>query len=186
MNSAQLTALRNDIAANTATIGGVQINAMPNNPDANFAIAAWYSGVATPDFVVWQTSVSIDAIQDAIVYANMTPAAAPDGTQTWANRALQCQGKQFNLQNLLLGRATVNASKANIRAAFQDCLTALPSKADGTNQAAGWTSVQTAMQRLATRIEKLFATGTGSAASPATMAYEGFVSGSEVDAARAN
>jgi hypothetical protein len=64
----------------------------------------------------------------------------------------------------------------NWRNAFQDALTALPSKADGTNQAAGWAAVQTAMQRNATVAEKVLATGTGTAASPADIGWEGAVS----------
>lgn len=181
MTPAQQTTLVNFIAADPV------LSTYAHNSDGAFAVAAAMNLLASPDWMVWQTAVSIDAIQDAIVYANMTPAAAPDATQLWANRALQAQGKQFNLQNLLLGRSTVNASKANIRAAFQDCLTALPKKADGTNQAAGWTAVQTAMQRKATVFEKLFSTGTGSSASPATMTLEGAINYTEiVDAWNAN
>lgn len=182
LTSAQLAAVKADILASG------DLNANPNNADGNFAIAALYNQLASPDYFVWQTSVPVDAIADAIVFANMTPAQAPDGTQAWANRALQCQGKQFNLQNLLLGKSSINAAKANIRAAFQDCLTQLPSKSDGTNQAAGWVQVQLAMSRKATRVEKLLvnagAGGNGTQATPSTMGYEGAISYTDVEQAR--
>lgn len=193
LTAAQLTTWKTDIAANTNPIVGGPLDGIPinqlslTNGDHAFEIAKWYSLLASPAWIVWQTAVSIDVIQDAIIYANMTPAQAiPTSPQldvmVWLAKANACQGKQFNLQNLLLGKSAVNASKANIRAAFQDCLTGLPSKADGTNQAAGWTTVQTAMQRSASRIEKLLSTGVGDTNSPATMGYEGSVTYQDLQA----
>jgi hypothetical protein len=44
--------------------------------------------------------------------------------------------------------------------------------------------VHTHCKRAATRAEKLFSTGTGSTASPATMAFEGVVTYQDVSAAR--
>lgn len=184
MTPAQLATLKADILANP------NVNTIPRNPDGFVSIAAWYNQTAAPDFVVWRTDVPVEDIQNAIVYANMTPAQAiPAGPTNdilaWQSRALAAQGKQFNLQNLLLGRTTVNASRTNIRAAFQDCLTGLPTKADGTTQAAGWAAVQTAMQRLATNGEKLYATGDGAGGAPDTMTFEGAVQGQDVEAALA-
>lgn len=146
-------------------------------------MADFYNAQST--FVVWQTSVPIDTITDAIDWARMTPAQAIPATGTddilrWQARALLCQGKQFNLQNLLIGKQSLAASRANIRAALQDCLTALPSTASGTNQSAGWTSVQTAMQRTCSLGERLFATGTGTTASPGTLVVEGVVSAQDI------
>jgi hypothetical protein len=190
MTPAQLTSLKNDIAANANTVAWqgtpTAISALPNSADANFAIAAWYNQNAAPDFTVWNSATPIDAIQDATLYANMTPAQAiPDTPQLavtlWTAKALAAQGKQFNLQNLMLGKTTINAAKPGVRNAFQDCLTALPTKNDGTNQAAGWTAVQTAMQRLARNVEKLFST----AAAPSNLAvFEGTISGDDVELAR--
>lgn len=199
MTPAQLTTLKTDINADPA------FAALKATADGRQAIADAYNLTAAPAFKVWQTAVPIDVVQDAIVYANMTPAAAVPTTTTlgasptaaqnatynnevaavhvWKSRALSAQGKQMNLQNLLLGRQSVNFAKANIRAAFQDCLTGLPTGAAGALQAAGWTALQTAGQRDATRAEKLYATGTGSVASPATIVFEGSVTGTDVETA---
>lgn len=178
LTSTQLATLKSAIQAD------VTLSAYPNNSDGNFAIASAMNLNAVPDFYVWQTAVAIDEITDAIAWDKMTPAAVPDGTATWTNRALHAQGKQFNLQNLLIGRATVNASRSNIRAAFQDCLTQLPTKADGTNQAAGWAAVQLVMSRKAKRIEQLLATGTGTQANPGMMGFEGTLTYQDVEQAR--
>lgn len=128
---------------------------------------------------VWSTVVKVQDIYDAIVWANFTPASTIDSTQLWANRALACQGKQFNLQTMLTGRDVINGSKSNIRAGLQDALTGIPSKADGTNQNAGWTSVQLVLQRFATNGEKVFVTG----GSPGTLGWEGEVTNNDVVAA---
>ncbi len=146
-----------------------------------------YAALNAPSgFIVWRTNAQVDAIQDAIIYGNMTPAQAiPTDTvlnaTIWSAKAMACQGKQFNLQNLLLGRQNIDASRPNIRAAFQDCLTAVPSKADGGTQAAGWVAVQAAMQRQATLCEKILASGTGTAQSPGTMTWQGSVRIEEIN-----
>ena len=146
-------------------------------------IADWYNALAVPDFWVWKTNAAVGDIFDAVLWANFTPADAPDNTATWTNRSLACQGKQFNLQTMLLGRTTIDASKPQWRTGLQDALTALPSGAGGANRSGGWAGVATALMRQAWRIEKLFATGTGSVASPATMVVEGTLN--YLDVARA-
>ena len=179
ITGAQALILRDAILADQTLSG------LPNNPDNNTLIANAFNLNASPDFYVWRTSVPVEDVQNAIVYANMTPAQVPDGTQLWANRAFHAQGKQFNLQNLMLGRDYINPSKANVRTAFQDCLTGLPTKADGTNQAAGWVSVEATFKRLATRGEKLYATGgNGAVATPASLTFEGQLSYEDVEFAR--
>ena len=176
----QLQALKADIALTAAWVAILN----DTNPDVRVngadTIAAAYNALASPAFTVWKTTTSVDEITDNILWDRMTPAMAPDVTSLWANRCLQAQSKQFNLQTLLLSRSSVASGRANVRAAFQDCLQQLPTKADGTNQPAGWTAVQTVMQRLATRIEKLFATGTGTPASPADLVVEEEINGSTV------
>src|SRR4029079_2606190 len=105
LTSAQLQQLKNDIAGNANLIDGVTISAMPNDSDANDAIAKWYSAIATPDFFVFRTNVPAAEIFDQVTWANYTPADAPDATVAWSNRSLACQGKQFNLQILLQGQS---------------------------------------------------------------------------------
>lgn len=168
MTPAQLASIKADVLAQPDLAEMWSIGSPGGVADA-------YNAIASPDFFVWQTAVPASDIMDAITWANFTPADAPDGTQTWMNRSLACQGKQFNIQTLLVGRETINASRANIRNGLQDALTAIPSGAGGTNKSGGWTTVQTAIQRKATRLEKLLATGTGSSASPATMTFEGAI-----------
>ena len=178
LTASQKALVKADVLADPA------LSALPNTPDGNFEIARLYNLTNVPDWFVYRTDVSRQEVQNAIVYANMTPAQTPDGTQAWANRALHAQGKQFNLQNLLLGNETINFALSNIRAGFQDCLTGLPTKNDGTNQAAGWANVQALMARTATRIEKILSTGTGTSGSPATMRFEGLISREDVELAR--
>lgn len=184
LTTAQKQTLKAAILAETNTAFVALRNANDEQGMADF-----YNAQST--FVVWQTSVAIDTITDAIDWARMTPAQAIPATGTdailqWQARALMCQGKQFNLQNLLIGKQSIAASRANIRAALQDCLTALPSTAAGTNQSAGWTAVQASMQRTCTVGERLFATGTGTTATPGSLVVEGTVSAQDIsDAMRA-
>lgn len=163
MNNAQLLTLKAAILADSAIADLVA-------QGATGAIAEYLRTNST--FVVWRTATATQDIYDAINWANLTPADAPDSTQLWLNRAIACQGKQFNLQTLLQGRDHIRSSKANIRAGLQDALTAIPSGPGGANRNGGSAAVQTAMQRFATIGEKIFATGTGTAASPGNIVLE--------------
>lgn len=196
LSSAQKATLKAAIAANTTVPGGTSIynatpiNQIPNNSDGNQAIAEWYNTTAVPDFFVWNSQAPIASVFDNVVWANLTPTDPPDGTQAWANRSLACQGKQFNLQTILIGaQGVINGTKANIRAGLQDALTSVPSAAGGTTQAAGWTNVRDkGLARKATRAEKLFADTTGGNGSTgqtsAMPVLDGPLSAGDVDAAR--
>jgi hypothetical protein len=198
LTSAQLTTLKNDIAANTAAIpenqswtgafAGMQVKDVPNNGDGNFAVAGWYNQTASPAHIVWR-DLPMETILGLITYASMTPADAvptsPDSAvQVWKARSLACQGKQFNLQNLTIGRSTAPMKRTNYRAAMQDCLTNLPAGASGNLIAANWVGVRDAAKFSATYAEKLFATGTGSTATPADLGYEGAITGDDAEQAR--
>lgn len=153
--------------------------------DSASIIAEAYKLFPLVDFYVFRTDVKKDEIQNCIIYDNMTPMqAVPTSTQLavdiWAARCLLAQSKQFNLQNLLLGVESFNFSLPNIRKGFQDALTVLPTKSDGTNQNAGWTTLQAIIYRKANRLEKLLATGDGTTALPATMSVEGSLTYSEI------
>lgn len=119
-------------------------------------------------FVVWRSSLPTEDLFDAIVWANFTPSPAPDGTAAWTNRALACQGKQFNVQTMLVGRSTLNPSNKRTRDGLQDALSDIPSGTNGNVKQGGWANVLPLLHRKATRFEALFATGTGVAADPAT------------------
>ena len=124
-------------------------------------------------FVVWRTTTPVSDIDDAIIWANMTPTDAPDGTAIYTNRALFSQAKQISLQTMVQGQSSISSAKTNVRSGLQDALTNLPTGAGGATQAAGWTAVRLAMQRPASIFEKIYATGTGTQASPGALVLEG-------------
>ena len=157
LTSAQLTTLKADILANS------DLNSQPNNSDGNFAIANLYNLNASPAFTVWKTLVSINAVGSAF---NATELAA------------LTTGNQSRLQTIAQYLvAGVNPSRADTRAFFDDIF----SGAGGVNTRANLLAL---WKRLAKRGEKLFATGTGSDASPATLVFEGNITPTDVQQAR--
>lgn len=153
LNTAQQTTLRNDINADPA------FASVPHNSDGASTIANAYNAQATPAFTVWKTNVSILATGQAfngVEWAGMTSAN---------HTRLQTVAQYLS--------AGYDAGDADIRAMFND----IWSGAGGTNTRA---ALLTLWKRLATRAEKLFATGTGSDASPATLVYEGQISYQDV------
>jgi hypothetical protein len=185
MTPQQLTALKNEINADPA------LSALPNTPDDAFVIAAALNQLASPDYLVWRTEVPVQAIFDAIEWSKYTPVDAADNSVIYTNRLLLIQTKQMNLQNMIVGRETVDALKANIRAGLRDAVIALPAGAGGALVSAGGASgatVLAACTRQATRGEKVLVaqanvtTGTTTAA---IMGYEGQIGYQDVLAARA-
>ena len=138
------------------------------------ALADWFNTPTTT--YVWRTSVPTDEVFDAISWAALTPADAPDGTVAYTNRALLCQAKQINLQILLQGKERVAGSKATIRAGLSDALLNVPSAVGGATQSAGWAAVKAVLSRFATRAEAALATGEGTKASPSLLDFDGMVS----------
>jgi hypothetical protein len=159
---------------------------LPNNEDTSDFISKELDKLATPDYFVWKTSVETGDLFDAIIWANLTPNPAPDGTAAWTNRSLACQGKQFNLQTILTGRATINPSKSRIRNGLQDALVDVPSGNNGTLRQAGWTDVLPLLYRRATKGEKIFAIGAGTVVSPSLLVIEGIIARQDVFEARAS
>lgn len=183
MTTPQLQTLKTAINANPTWA------AYPMTGDGYYDLATALSQEAAPNFWVWATNASVSAIRAAITWANLTPSDAPDGTQQWANRSLQCQGKQFNLQLILPMTGTFNGADANARAGLQDALQNVRSGASGASQDAGWSSVRSALARKAKYIEKIFADTTGgqdgsTRTLSATMTYEGNAAPADVQAAR--
>ena len=195
LTAAQLATFKTNILANTATIpagqtwtgafAGVQVKNVPNISDGNVAVAGWYNQTASPAYVVWR-DLPVETVVNLITFANMTPLDAvpttPDLTvQVWMARAMACQGKQFNLQNLINARSTAPMKQTNYRAALQDCLTNIPAGASGALLAANWTGVRDAAKFNATNAEKLFAAGAGTTAAPSDLAFEGAVTADDVN-----
>jgi hypothetical protein len=149
LTPAQLALLKAAIAADPV------LNALPNNTDSAFEIAAQFNALANPAFVVWETHVSVDEIMR--------------NGMDWAR-----------VDNLTVGKAriwdwlgrlgTFDASRANVRAGIDAAW--VGTAADLAVRA----SIYTHCKRNATRAEKALATGTGSDASPATMTFEGALS----------
>lgn len=190
LTTALMQTLRDNIIA-AADAACVALEADPTSGDLAYAVADLYNLTASPDFFVWHTKAPIGDILNAIIWTNMTPVDAVPTTpslavELYAARSNACQGKQMNLQNLIMGRTTIDASRPNIRTGLQDSLTGYPAGAAGATVAAGWTAVQLILSRKANRVEKVLATGTGSQAVPATMGAEGTLTHNEVLAAMAS
>jgi hypothetical protein len=181
MTPAQLAALKADILSDPAFTG------LPANLDGAYEISAAYAVVVAVD--VWRTDANVAAIYDAIDWTKYTPTDAPDGSAIYTNRVLAVQTKQINLQNMLQGRQTVDASLAHIRSGLRDAVIALPTGAGGAATSAGGPSgatVVSALTRKANRGEALFAAGpvqTGTV-SAKILAFEGTLTPEQVQQAR--
>lgn len=147
----QLTALKTDILAQGSLATAVSTR------DGE-AIAAFYKTQASPAFTVWKTQVSIGEVGKSFNGAELAGLTTANLTR---------------LQTIAMYLAAgVNPSIAGNRQFFDDVF----SGAGGTNTRA---ALLVLWKRLANRAEKLFATGTGSDAVPATMAFEGEISSAD-------
>jgi hypothetical protein len=149
LTPAQLATLKAAIEADQT------LNALPNNTDSAFEIAAQFNTEASPAFVVWDTRVSVDEIM-----RNGMDWARVDNLTVGKARVWDWLGR--------LG--TFDASRANVRAGIDAAW--VGTAADLAVRA----SIYTHCKRNATRAEKVLATGTGTDASPATMTFEGALS----------
>lgn len=181
LTSQQLAALKADILANP------DLSSQPAGPDGAGAIADLYNADAAPDFIVWRTVTPIADVENAISWANLTPADVPDTTALYTNRALACQARQFNLQMLIQGKSSIATGRPNIRSGLQDALTDLPSGAGGVVRPGGWVALKAAISRKATRAEKLLiaAGGAGTAGNPGVLGFEGRLTYQDIEQARA-
>lgn len=155
LTQAQALALKADIAADPSFANS------PQNSDGAFTIAAAYNQMATPAFIVWRTSVMQDEIMqngfDWVQVDNLTIGKARIWEWLFANE----------------GRV-MNPSKPNVRAGIDECW-------KGTAQMLAVRAIVYGhCKRSASRVEKLFATGAGSDAAPATMTFTGDLSYQDV------
>lgn len=132
-----------------------------------FSLRAWLNAVPQAGAVsVWRTEAPVVDILDAIDFSKFTPSGAlDDSTLTLALTAAQrtaqllaSQTKQMNLQMMTLGRVTIDASKANVRAGLRDAVIQIPSGAAGAQVTAGGASganVLAACVRGARRVEAI-------------------------------
>lgn len=160
LTPAQLQTLKADLAANTALVEypagqNVAINTLPNHPDAHQVIADWYNGTRSPDYWIWRTRVSKGEFVGTV---------GPGGTTfSWTGTGFitRSQGERDAWRELFNGQGFTDPSQDNVRQAIQDIFSGAvePAPSNRTHLAA-------VARRLARRIEHLFATGTGSTASP--------------------
>jgi len=157
LSNQQLQTLKTDIAADPT------LSSKPLTSAGASDIAAAYNVAASPAFTVWKTLVTINEVGKKL-----------NGAELAATSSLN----QTRLQTIALYLAGgVNPSLADNRAFFDDIFSG-----------AGGTITRPALlalwKRLATRGEKLYATGTGSDAAPATLVVEGSISSEQVQLAR--
>jgi hypothetical protein len=124
-------------------------------------LAALYNTVASPAFWVWRTAVTkSELVQSVSVDAT---------TFTWVGNGFitRSVGEQTAWRELFNGENSVNPSLANVRQAFADIFSGIG------NAAANRTHLLAVGRRLSSRFERVFATGTGSIATPGMMVLEG-------------
>lgn len=161
LTGAQLATLKTNIAAS-------EFSGLPNNSDTATTIAAAYNLQASPDWTVWRTHVSRDEVM-------------LNGFD-WTRVDNLSVGKA-RIWDWLFNSGFINPSKTNIRAGIE--ATWVGTQPDLDVRAA----VYVHCKKLASRAQKLFSSGTGSNAVPATMEAniaEGFMlEASDVEIARA-
>jgi hypothetical protein len=161
LSPAQLATLKADILANG------DLNANPNTSDGNVAVAALYNAPASPAWTAWKTNVPIGDVGKNINGAELA------GLSSLNNTRIQ------TLCIMLAGG--VNPSLSDQRFFWDDIFSGASGTVTRPQLLALW-------KRTASRVQKLFSTGTGSNAVPATLALnipDGFlISASEVETAR--
>lgn len=127
-------------------------------------IAAEYNKAASPAWVVWRTNVTAEEWAMAII---------------GGGGAQQLDALTGSKREALLWACDrpLDPSDPEVRAALEDFC---------GSQNALKAAIAAAQRRSATRAEKLFSTGTGSTASPATMGFEGALGYQDVEAALAS
>jgi hypothetical protein len=152
LTPAQLTTLKAAILAESdATFVGYR------DQGATGLMAQWFNSPASPAWTVWRTDVQPDEYRDAITWTEV------DALTAGKARIWDWLTQQMS--------APINFGRLNVRQGLQDCW------ASNTTTRANLLAIA---KRAATRAEKLFSTGTGSAASPATMTVEGSISPDDI------
>lgn len=151
----QLTALKTDIASDSTLAAWAATGRMAEE------IAYEYNKLAAPTWVVWRSSVNAAEWREAII---------------GGGGASQLDALTASKRDSLLWAVseTLNPANVNVRTALDDFC-----GSQNTLKAA----VSAAQKRNANRAEKLFSTGTGSTASPATLTHEGPLTYQDIEAA---
>lgn len=155
LTTAQKATLKTDAQSVPALSGFIAVADWP-------AVANYYNTAASPAFTVWKSLVSLSAVGMAFDFSAVSGLTTADSTRLQLMFQVSPQG--------------INPYLADRRAAFDSIFSAVSGATTRASLMALW-------KRLATNAEKLFATGTGSDASPATLVFEGAVSATEVQSA---
>jgi hypothetical protein len=161
LNSTQLQIISNAIEADPS------LNSQPNNSDGNFTIAIALNQLSSPDFYVWKTSVSINEIMG-------------NGFD-WTRVDNLTVGKS-RIWEYMTQLGVINPHQANVRAGINACFST-------AGDLANRNAIYSHCQRLATKAEKLLATGNGTTSTdqgvgPATMGFEGMLNFDDIEQAR--
>ena len=156
LTPAQKTTLAAHIAASP------DLNVIPNTYDGAFEIARLMALPASPAFIVWKSSVPKSEVGKAFQASALAAITA---------------GNNDKLANFAAWNETVEPWRADQRAFFDDVFSVAAGATTRASLLALW-------KRQANRAEKLFAPGTGSDASPATLTFEGALDYNDVYAAR--
>jgi hypothetical protein len=158
MTPEQLATLKADILADPA------FNGLPMTSGGAEVIKEAYNQIV-PAFIVWRSNVTQDEImQNGFDWTRV------DNLSVGKSRIWEWMFKNLSV--------SINPSKPNVRAGID--ATWVGTTADLNVRAA----VYTHCKRSANRVEKLFATGTGTDVSPATMGFEGNLTNDDVQQAR--
>jgi len=158
LTTTQLQALKSAIEAET----DAEFVAL-RSAGATGQMADWLNGAST--FIVWRTELGEHEI---------TSQTSSEATSwSWSAFIGRSQGERDGWARMFNGTYTINPSLANVRAAVADVF----SGAGGAGQRAHCLAMA---KRAATRGERVFATGTGTTATPGLLVAEGSVTDSDV------
>lgn len=157
MTPAQLQTLKTEINANQ------DLASQPMTSGGALVIAEYFNVLVDPAYIVWKTAVSIDEIM-----RNGMDWARVDNLSVGKARIWDWMGRLGYL----------NPSKPNVRAGIDATWVGTAADLAVRDQ------VYTHCKRSATVAEKLFASGTGTTLSPATMTFEGNLTADDVQQAR--
>lgn len=191
---AQLTATQQTQLA-AAINADAAFNSTPHTSDGAYAIALAFNQPDSSNTNVWWTACPAEAIFNSLTWTNYTPNdAVPTDTtlnsQIFLNRMGVVNIKQMNLQNMLVGRQTINMANSMIRAGIRDAVIQLPTGVGGAMTTSGGASGATTLTAClrpakATRAEKVMSAGpsTTGTVTADTLTFEGSLGYQDVGAA---
>lgn len=158
-------------AVKTAILADPALASQPMTSGGALVIAEALNAQAAPDFIVWRTSLARHDI--------LTGTSIEGTTFTWTGGAYitRSQGERDAFREMFNSTGSVNPRTPTIISAFNDIFS-------GAGGATNRAHIEAVSKRKATRVEKITASGTGSLASPATLSFEGAISGEDVQQAR--